>query len=257
MNLESIRHRLDFERCTLAHDGEAIEILPHLTRSRSADGSRYAVKYSSLSTADADATIRAQIAYYRALDVEVEWTLCGHDQPEDLMDRLARQGFEIGPCETVVVLDLQNRPGWIDKLPHHPVSRVQDLAELDVYRRVEQEVFPHSGLYVINQLSRNFRGGSIRQIGYIAFVDGCPASIGRLETHPGSWFGGLYGGGTIERFRGRGLYRAIVAARARQAIDLGVRYLIVDALPTSRPILEKLDFIRLTNTWPCLLRRIA
>jgi hypothetical protein len=95
----------------------------------------------------------------------------------------------------------------------------------------------------------------MRQTGYIAFMDGCPASVGRLETHPDSWFAGLYGGGTIERFRGRGLYRALVAARARMATELGARYLTVDALPTSRPILERLGFVRLTDTWPCMLRR--
>jgi hypothetical protein len=30
--------------------------------------------------------------------------------------------------------------------------------------------------------------------------------------------------------------------------------LLVDALPTSRPILEKLGFVRLTDTWPCTLK---
>jgi hypothetical protein len=255
MNLETIRHRLDFERRTLARDGQTIEILPQLTRSRSDDGSRYAVEFSTFSAADADAAVAAQVAHYRALGVEVEWKLFRHDQPADLMDRLARHGFEIGPCETVVVLNLKDRPAWIDDPPPHPVTPVQDFSQLDIYRRVEQEVFPESGQYAFNQLSRDIHAGSTRQIGYVAFVDGCPASIGRLETDPESLFGGLYGGGTVERFRGRGLYRAIVAARARQAINLGIRYLIVDALPTSRPILEKLGFIRLTETWPCVLRR--
>ncbi|MFY9860709.1 MAG: hypothetical protein WAK80_09150, partial [Candidatus Cybelea sp.] len=63
----------------------------------------------------------------------------------------------------------------------------------------------------------------------------------------------LYGGGTMEQHRGRGFYRATVAARARDAIDFGARYLIVDALPTSQPILENLGFVRLTDTWPCTL----
>ena len=52
-----------------------------------------------------------------------------------------------------------------------------------------------------------------------------------------------------------GLYRATVAARALDAINSGARYLIVDALPTSRPILERLGFVCLTYTWPCTLKR--
>jgi hypothetical protein len=32
---------------------------------------------------------------------------------------------------------------------------------------------------------------------------------------------------------------------------IGARGLVADALPTSRPILERLGFVHLTNTWPC------
>jgi hypothetical protein len=93
--------------------------------------------------------------------------------------------------------------------------------------------------------------------GYIAYADDQPVSIGRLYTHPDSIFGGLYGGGTLAAFRGRGFYRALVAARARDAIAAGAAYLIVDALPTSRPILQKLGFQWLTDTWPCEWRASA
>jgi len=31
----------------------------------------------------------------------------------------------------------------------------------------------------------------------------------------------------------------------------GAKYLLVDALPTSRPILERLGFQHLTDTWAC------
>jgi len=42
-----------------------------------------------------------------------------------------------------------------------------------------------------------------------------------------------------------------LAARARDAIALGAKFLLVDALPTSRPILERLGFEQLAQTWPC------
>jgi GNAT superfamily N-acetyltransferase len=116
---------------------------------------------------------------------------------------------------------------------------------------VLDDVFNGHNEAIIGQLTEAVRSESTHHRGYIAYVGTEPASVGRLYTHPDSCFAGLYGGGTRPSFRGRGLYRAVVAARARDAIADGARYLIVDALPSSRPILERLGFEWLTDTWPC------
>jgi predicted acetyltransferase len=42
--------------------------------------------------------------------------------------------------------------------------------------------------------------------------------------------------------RRRGLYTALLAARAQEARRRGARFLTVDASPMSQPILEKLGF---------------
>ena len=55
---------------------------------------------------------------------------------------------------------------------------------------------------------------------------------------------------TLQRWRRRGIYRALVAARARLAVQRGYRYLQVDASDDSRPILERLGFVPLTITVP-------
>jgi GNAT superfamily N-acetyltransferase len=75
-------------------------------------------------------------------------------------------------------------------------------------------------------------------------------SAGRVEFNEGSEFASLWGGGTDPAWRGRGLYRATVAFRAGLARERGYRYVQVDALPTSRPILERLGFVELTRTTP-------
>ena len=67
---------------------------------------------------------------------------------------------------------------------------------------------------------------------------------------PGTEFAGLWGGGTLPEWRGRGIYRALVRYRAELAAQRGYRYLTVDASPDSRPILERLGFIRLAITTP-------
>jgi GNAT superfamily N-acetyltransferase len=71
-----------------------------------------------------------------------------------------------------------------------------------------------------------------------------------MELVPGTSFAGLWGGGTDARWRGRGIYRALVAHRARAALDRGYRYLQVDASDQSRPILERLGFETLSTTTP-------
>lgn len=88
-----------------------------------------------------------------------------------------------------------------------------------------------------------------RTVPVVCRVDGVAASGGRIDFYP-SEFAGLHGGATLPEYRGRGLYRATVAARARLARERGYRWLFVDALPTSRPILERLGFVPLTTTTP-------
>jgi GNAT superfamily N-acetyltransferase len=89
----------------------------------------------------------------------------------------------------------------------------------------------------------------------VAIVDGEPVSGGRVDLEPGVDFAGLFGGATLPEHRGRGLYRATVARRAELARERGYRWLFVDALPTSRPILERLGFVKLTATTPFTVPR--
>ena len=63
----------------------------------------------------------------------------------------------------------------------------------------------------------------------------------------GRAFASIWGGCTIPAFRGKGAFRAIVAARAATARQRGYAYLTVDARETSRPILERLGFVPLTS----------
>ena len=68
-------------------------------------------------------------------------------------------------------------------------------------------------------------------------------------------FAGLFGGLTLPDHRGRGLYRATVAKRAELARERGYRWLYSDALPTSRPILERVGFVAITTTTPFVFPR--
>ncbi|QQB64793.1 GNAT family N-acetyltransferase [Kytococcus sedentarius] len=80
-------------------------------------------------------------------------------------------------------------------------------------------------------------------------------SAGRLELVPGTDFAGLWGGATHEAWRGRGLYRALTAARARHAQALGARFVYVECSPMSQPILERSGLSRITTTTPYVWQR--
>jgi hypothetical protein len=253
MHLASIRRELDRVRQSVFLEGVEGEVLPHVTRVHGREGDWHCIQYSALDERNADAVIRAQVAHYRALAAEVEWTVYAHDSPADLRQRLLLHGFHVGPREHVVVLDLREAPAWTRAPLQHRVERITTFDGVQAFRRVSEQVFDSAHERIARELLSALRAGSLEHLGYIGFVGDMPASIGRLYTHPASPFAGLYGGGTLQRFRGRGLYRSMVAARAKDAAELGARYLRVDALPTSYPILERLGFIKVSEAWPCLL----
>ena len=242
--------RLDEERRHLAYAGQVTEVLPYVTRMRALDGTWHNVTSPSLDAEHADAVIAAEIEHHRRQrKASFEWKVYSHDKLGDLRERLERRGFSIGPLEAVLVYDL-GKPVTREGESNITVRRVQTLAEVEDYSRVSSAVFGRSFTFEA-ELKDAVRTGSTDIRGYIAFAGDEPVSVGRLYTHAQSWFGGLYGGGTVAAHRGRGFYRALVAARARDAGASGAKYLLVDALPTSRPILQRLGIEHLTDTWAC------
>jgi GNAT superfamily N-acetyltransferase len=78
---------------------------------------------------------------------------------------------------------------------------------------------------------------------------------GRLARVAGTEFAGIWGGSTLPEWRGQGIYRALTAARARAALDEGVRYINSDCTVMSRPILERSGLVAVTTTTPYVWRR--
>jgi predicted GNAT family acetyltransferase len=72
---------------------------------------------------------------------------------------------------------------------------------------------------------------------------------------PGTRFAGIWGGSTRPEWRGRGIYRALTAERARSALRTGTRYINSDSTEFSRPILERSGFVKVSTTTPYVWRR--
>ncbi len=209
-----------------------------------------AVLWSDLDETTADGAVAAQVRYFAGLGREFEWKLYGHDRPLDLGRRLRAAGFTPEAEETLMVADLSEIT--LDAEPPEGVRlcRVTDAAGVDLMAEVHARAFGQDSPELHRRLLARLAADPDTVVAVLALAGDRPVSAARMEMVPGTRFAGLWGGGTVEGWRGRGIYRALVAHRARVAAERGCRYLQVDAMSTSRPVLERLGFAPLTTTTP-------
>ena len=75
-----------------------------------------------------------------------------------------------------------------------------------------------------------------------AYLDGTPVGVGSLEVADG--VARLAGSGVLGSHRGRGIYRAMVAARLTYAVEHGATIALSQGnVSTSSPILQRLGFV--------------
>jgi GNAT superfamily N-acetyltransferase len=210
------------------------------------------VLWSGLDAANADLVIGEQVAHFTALGRDFEWKLYGHDGPADLGARLTSAGFRAEPEETLMIGETAHLA--VDTEPPAGVSFVQvtDPAGVDRVVDVHDQAFGTDGTPLRHRLLAQLAANPGTAVAVLALGDGEPVGAARIELTPGTRFAGLWGGGIVESWRGRGIYRALVAHRARVAADHGYRYLQVDASAMSRPILARLGLHTLSTTTPYL-----
>jgi GNAT superfamily N-acetyltransferase len=219
---------------------DSTEILTHFDeqmRRRAAPDSLFVSDgWSAVLWRPDDGDVEPLVARMRELPGHVEWKYYSHDGPE-LRERLVAAGLEPDDEETVVVAEVESIP----PPPEDVELRVVTEEFVDLAARVFGDRF---------ELPE-------KAVAVVALVDGQPVSGGRVDFEDDVEFAGLFGGVTLPDYRGRGLYRATVAKRAALARERGYRWLYSDALPTSRPILERLGFVPITTTTPFMLPRAA
>lgn len=208
------------------------------------------IVWSRLTTDTADAAIAAQRAYFTARGTPAEWKYYDYDGPADLQQRLLAAGFEAGAKELMLVAETASISHEVVLPDGVRLVPVTDEAGVDALLAVRALAFddpsPDLGPRLAEQLRRAPQSLQI----VVAMAGDEPISAARIEFVTGTQFAGLWGGGTIPAWRRKGIFRALVAYRAGVAAARGYRYLQVDALPTSQPILERLGFRRVATTIP-------
>ncbi|MCW2738519.1 GNAT family N-acetyltransferase [Nocardioides sp.] len=210
-----------------------------------------------------DDLIERTVAHYRD-DTEVasfEWKSRGHDLPADLGERLVAHGLVPEPVETVMIgeaallavavplADAPDGPVVVRRIGEGD-DVVHDLTRM---LAAQESVFGGGrGPSVDSSLAELRSGGSEF---WIAEVGDRVVCGGRLTPVAGTEFAGIWGGSTLPEFRGRGIYRALVAARAGSAMERGVRLIHSDCTDMSRPILERSGLRAVTTTTPYVWTR--
>ncbi len=209
-----------------------------------------------------DHLIDRTIAHYRD-DTEVssfEWKSRGHDLPADLGDRLVARGLEAEPVETVMIGEaaLLAVDVPVVQTPDGPVV-VRRIGGGDVVGDVTRMLTAQESVFgtgrgpsIASSLAELETGDSEF---WIAEVGDRVVCGGRLTPVAGTDFAGIWGGATLPAYRGFGIYRALVAARARSAIARGVRLIHSDCSDMSRPILERSGLRVVTTTTPYVWTR--
>ncbi|MEU1033784.1 GNAT family N-acetyltransferase [Streptomyces mirabilis] len=230
--------------------GARVERVDKVVRQVGTEHGWNGVIWSDLDESIADAAIAEQMRYFGELGREFEWKLYGHDKPEGLGKRLRAAGFVAQPEETLMIAELGDLA--LDAQPPEGVRLlpVTDRAGVDLVADVHEQAFGTDSTRMRHQLLAQLTGDEDNVVAVVALAGDVPVSAARMELVPGTRFAGLWGGGTVDSWRRRGIYRALVAHRARVAAERGYRYVQVDATSQSRPVLARLGFEPLTTTTP-------
>ena len=172
---------------------------------------------------------------------QTQWEVGSSAEPHDLVERLLERGLVRDKDPYAVALVLTREP---PPAPAEIVARpVETFDEFVAACAVQWEAFGMEPEKIEEErelLPQRWRE-RVTLI-HAAWLDSEMISAGTgAPTEHGLL---LYGGATVPRARGRGAYRALVAARWSDAVARGTPALITQGGSMSRPILERLGFER-------------
>jgi GNAT superfamily N-acetyltransferase len=177
-----------------------------------------------------DELIARQRDFFAARGEAVEWKTRSHDTPANLTERLRAAGFVPEERETVLVGRAAEMALWQPAPPEGvTVRRVTADADMRRIAAMESAVWGEDWSWLADDLIGRVGTAPDDIAVYVAEADG--------EVVCAEW-------------RGRGIYRALVAVRAALAVSRGVTYLHVDASDDSAPILRRLGMHAVTTTTP-------
>jgi GNAT superfamily N-acetyltransferase len=197
-----------------------------------------------------DELIARQVRVFAERGTRFEWKYFSHDLPADLPERLVAAGLEPEELEAMMIAPVDVVAGEPRLRAGVALREVTSRADFDRIAALEESIWDDGRGWLAEMLESEHALDPEALTVVVAEAGGEVVCAGWIRFPTGTEFASLWGGGTLPKWRGRGIYRALVAYRAGLAAARGVRYLQVDASPDSRPILERLGFVTVTTTTP-------
>lgn len=224
------------------------------------DGGRGFITYADLGDPHAEDVallVDAALDHFVGLPeiTSVEWKTRGHDRAPGLHDALVARGFQPEEPESIMIGEAKLLAQQVDIPAQVTIRRARTDDEVFAAGEMQGLVFDDPDWRSrAESLVARLRDDPSTEL-WIAVVGEAVVSAGRLEPVAGTEFAGLWGGATLPEWRGRGIYRALTAERARSALARGIRYLQSDSTEFSRPILERSGFLKVSTTTPYVWTR--
>ena len=219
-------------------------------------GGRGFVTYPAPHGNDAQAMaqlVKPAVDHYLKLPeiTRIEWKTRGHDRIVGLHEALVDSAFKPDEQESIMIgraqlLDLEA------PIPQGVTLRqVRDEADVRAMTVMEDLAFGSDMSDAMSQaLLRRLALNDGMELWIAEAADGQIIGAGRLEPVAETDFAGIWGGATLQAWRGRGIYRALTAARARSALAKGKSLIHSDSTEYSRPILERSGLVKVSTTTP-------
>jgi hypothetical protein len=224
-------------------------ITPRFTLGLSPSPSQSGVLGVRTSVEELDATIAEIRGIVREAGyTRTVWHVGPSSRPEGLAGLLVARGFV--PASRPPFEPEATAMALVEPPPPPPpgveARLVRDLDEFVQGLRIAMEAFGESeedaaGWLAAAPLMWKYQDG-VNRFAHLAFQGGQPVGFAFAASAPDGLL--LGGGGVLPRARGRGAYRALVAARWTEAVRLGRPALVIHAGAMSRPILERCGFER-------------
>jgi GNAT superfamily N-acetyltransferase len=190
--------------------------------------------------------VAATVAEVRALFTardrrRITWEVGDSATPSDLAERLMAQGMVPDAPESLAVGMVLGHP--LESPPGEVVVRpVLTLEEFGIASRILRIGFGGPGEEDPTELEKTFvrhreTNGPER---YLAWINGEPVAASDAIYLPAGVV--MCGAATLPEARGKGAYRALIAARWEEGRRRGTKTLITQAGAMSRPILARLGF---------------
>lgn len=203
-----------------------------------------------VSGAALDALIAKHRDFFAARGEAVEWKTRAHDRPADLPARLMAAGFVAEDSETVLIGETARMPVDPELPDGVSLREVHERHDFERIADLESEVWGEDFSWMTDDLHGRVISAPDEIVVLLAEAERQVVSAAWLVFKPGTDFAGLWGGSTVQAWRDRGIYRALVARRAQLARTNGVKYLQVDASKDSTPILGRMGLEAVTMTTP-------